>query len=137
MAQKVLKKKDFEAGLTALEKEDEPTLIMLTDAVNLSTKDDYFGLCQKALVQCHKLKERFAILDVLPNETSTEQAGTNFRNKLQVSEVDYLKYGAAYYPYLQTSLNYYYTDLSVETPLKQYNNRKKWYSNTLSRELIK
>ena len=103
---------DFGAGLSALEKEDEPTLILLTDAVNLS-KTDYYGLGQKALEQCNKLKDRFAILDVLPNETGTEQAGTDFRNSLQVREVDYLKYGAAYYPYLQTSLNYYYTDDSV------------------------
>ena len=103
---------NFEAGLSALEKEDEPTLILLTDAVNLGNTD-YYGLCQKALEQCNKLKDRFAILDVLPNEIGTEQAGTDFRNSLQVSEVDYLKYGAAYYPYLQTSLNYQYTDDSV------------------------
>ena len=31
------KASDFEAGLAALAKEDEPTLILLTDAVNLST----------------------------------------------------------------------------------------------------
>ncbi|MEA5521409.1 phage tail sheath family protein [Limnoraphis robusta] len=108
----VKNKADFEAGLSALEKEDEPTLILLTDAVNLS-QTDYYELCQKALAQCNKLKDRFAILDVLPNQTSVEQAATDFRNNLQVSEVDFLKYGAAYYPYLQTSLNYYYTDDSV------------------------
>ncbi len=107
-----LKKADFEAGLSALEKEDEPTLILLTDAVNLS-QTDYYELSQKALGQCNKLKDRFAILDVLPNKTSVGQAATDFRNNLQVSEVDLLKYGAAYYPYLQTSLNYYYTDNSV------------------------
>lgn len=106
-------KDDFETGLSALEKEDEPTLILLTDAVNLANKTDYYDLCQKALTQCNKLKDRFAIIDVLPSTISTEQAGTDFRNDLQVSEVDYLKYGAAYYPYLQTSLNYYYTDDSV------------------------
>ncbi|MBE9232265.1 phage tail sheath family protein [Cuspidothrix issatschenkoi LEGE 03284] len=106
------RKADFETGLAALEKEDEPTLILLTDAVNLSGSD-YYGLCQKALEQCKKLKDRFTLVDVLPNQTSTKQAGDNFRSNLQVSEVDYLKYGAAYYPYLQTALNYYYTDNSV------------------------
>jgi phage tail sheath protein FI len=111
-ATEALEKADFEKGLSALEKEDEPTLILLTDAVNLS-QTDYYELSQKALAQCNKLKDRFAILDVLPNQTSVEQAATDFRNNLQVSEVDFLKYGAAYYPYLQTSLNYYYTDDSV------------------------
>ncbi len=108
------KKDDFDKGLSVLEKEDEPTLILLTDAVNLETETDYYDLCQQALMQCHKLKDRFAILDVLPNNTSTKEAGDNFRNNLKESEVDYLKYGAAYYPYLQTSLNYYSTDVSVK-----------------------
>lgn len=50
----------------------------------------------------------------MPNSTGAKETADNFRDKLQVSEVDYTKYGAAYYPYLQTSLNYYYTDDSVE-----------------------
>ncbi len=103
---KILNKTDFEAGLKALEKEDEPTLIVLTDAVNLASPDDYYELCQKALEQCNKLKDRFAIFDILPSTDGV----TNFREK---TGTEYLKYGAAYYPYLQTSLNYYYTEDSV------------------------
>ncbi len=102
-------KADFEAGLSALEKEDEPTLILLSDAVNLATENDYYNLCQAALVQCNKLKDRFAIFDVLPEQKSTGGVG-KFRQKIGT---EYLKYGAAYYPYLQTSLNYYYSDDSV------------------------
>ena len=102
-------KADFVEGLSALEKEDEPTLILLTDAVNLATEADYYDLCTKALVQCNKLKDRFAIFDVLPEQTSTGGV-TNFREGIGT---EYLKYGAAYYPYLQTSLNYYYSDDSV------------------------
>jgi phage tail sheath protein FI len=99
-------KEDFIAGLAALEKEDEPTLILLTDAVDLLSADDYYTVCGQALAQCSKLGDRFTILDVL--------AGTNavsdFRNKLQS---DHLSYGAAYYPYLQTTLSYEYTSTSV------------------------
>ncbi len=99
-------KDDFIAGLSALEKEDEPTLILLTDAVNL-TEADYYALCTQALVQCNKLKDRFAIFDVL---SETTDSIINFREGIGT---EYLKYGAAYYPYLQTSLNYYYSDDSV------------------------
>src|SRR5262249_18462588 len=56
-------KDDFAAGLGVLEKEDEPTLIILTDAVNLQAAD-YHELCQTALAQCHKLGDRFSIFDV-------------------------------------------------------------------------
>src|SRR5271168_3096421 len=54
---------DFVAGLAALEKEDEPTLILLTDGVTLSA-NDYYDLCQQALAQCNKLGDRFCIFDV-------------------------------------------------------------------------
>ncbi|MDZ8104380.1 MAG: phage tail sheath C-terminal domain-containing protein [Nostoc sp. DedQUE12a] len=106
-----LKKADFEAGLSALEKEDEPTLILLTDAINLS-EIDYYALCQQALKQCNKLKDRFAIFDVLEEKKDKTGGVNKFRDAIG-TETDELKYGAAYYPYLQTSLNYYYTDDSV------------------------
>ncbi|MEH1945265.1 MAG: phage tail sheath C-terminal domain-containing protein [Nostoc sp.] len=103
-----LKKDDFIAGLSAVEKEDEPTLILLTEAVNLS-EADYYELCQKSLKQCNKLKDRFAIFDVLD---ASEEGVKKFRSGIG-TETEELKYGAAYCPYLQSSLNYYYTDDSV------------------------
>ncbi len=97
-------KAQFEAGLAALEKEDEPTLILLTDAINLSSTD-YYDLCEQALAQCAKLGDRFAILDVLE-----DKGVDDFRNNIGINN---LSYGAAYYPYLQTSLNYDYGDGTV------------------------
>jgi hypothetical protein len=97
-------KAQFEAGLAALEKEDEPTLIVLTDAVRLSSAD-YYDLCQQALAQCNKLGDRFAILDVLGAEGVDD-----FRDQIGTK---YLAYGAAYHPYLQTSQNYVYDENNV------------------------
>jgi len=57
-------KDDFIKGLEGLKKEDEPTLILFTDAVNLPTVQDYHDLCQAALAQCNELKDRFGIFDV-------------------------------------------------------------------------
>src|SRR6266446_657063 len=103
-------KDDFTGGLAELEKEDEPTLIVLTDAVGLG-KTNYYALCQEALDQCDKLRDRFAILDVLPlPQSTTQQTMRDFR---QYGPQKNLKYGAAYYPYLQTSLNYQYNDKDV------------------------
>jgi uncharacterized protein len=97
-------KSQFENGLEALEREDEPTLILLTEAVNLASVD-YYDLCQQALTQCQKLGDRFAILDVLDKD-----GVDNFRTKIGTTS---LMYGAAYYPYLQTSLNYAYLEDKV------------------------
>jgi uncharacterized protein len=106
-------KSDFEAGLAALEMQDEPTLIVLVDAINL-TKVDYYDLAQQALAQCHKLGDRFAILDVPREDTKTVRADVaDFRNGIGTS---YLSYGAAYHPFLQSSLNYQYTEDGVQVP---------------------
>ncbi len=97
-------KADFEAGLKPLAMEDEPTLIVLLDAINLGAVD-YYDLCQQALEQCEKLGDRFLILDVLGGDVP------GCRNKIGTS---YLMYGAAYHPYLQTTLNYQYQEEDIE-----------------------
>ena len=99
-------KADFEDGLAALAKEDEPTLILLTDAVNLSANNhaDYYDLCVQALGQCARLKDRFCIFDVLDDGVD------EFRQNIGTND---LKYGAAYTPYLRTSLNYAYSETGV------------------------
>ena len=101
-------KADFENGLGLLEKEDEPTLILLTDAVNLDAAD-YYDVCQQALAQCKKLGDRFTILDVQGGEENV----ADFRNRIGTAD---LMYGAAYLPYLNTTLNYRYkeADISIE-----------------------
>lgn len=98
-------KADFEAGLAELEKEDEPTLIVLADAVQLPAAD-YYDLCQQALAQASKLGDRFAILDVPAGAGAVEE----FRDQIGTNN---LLYGAAYYPYLQTSLSYQFAEDQV------------------------
>ncbi|OGO00135.1 MAG: hypothetical protein A2Y58_06135 [Chloroflexi bacterium RBG_13_51_52] len=103
------KNDDGTGGLDVLRKEDEPTLILLTDAVNLAAAD-YYELCQSSLQQCSDLHDRFAIFDVLADDNDGRgKIGAAFRDNI----LGDLKYAAAYYPYLQTSINLSYTDESV------------------------
>ena len=102
---------DFTAGLAAIEKEDEPTLLVLTDAVNLAVAD-YHALCQAALLQCSKLGDRFVILDV-KKDAATEEEQTDIEMFREGINTSHLMYGAAYHPYLQTSLNYAYEETGV------------------------
>lgn len=102
-------KDNLAAGLATIEKEDEPTLILLTDAVSLPAAD-YHELCQSALAQCHKLGDRFAIFDVKKDADKDKMDTDVFRDGIGTS---YLAYGAAYHPYLQTSLTYAYADKDV------------------------
>lgn len=88
----------FEAGLAELERHDEPTLIVMPEAVNLDPADS-MALYQQALAQCAKLQDRFTILDVPRGEVDSFRSGLGTRA---------LAYGAAYHPYLQSSLSYSY-----------------------------
>lgn len=104
------KSKDaFDEGLKALEKEDEPTLIVHTDATNLADVNDYYQLCVDALGQCHTLRDRFTIFDMVGTAADFRKGVGN----------DYLMYGAAYHPYLQTSLNYEYKDHDVTVKITE------------------
>jgi phage tail sheath protein FI len=106
-----LSRGDFEKGLAQLAMEDEPTLILFPDAVNLSASD-YYTLCQAALAQCEKLKDRFCVFDVHNKADTTYKKGpvAEFREGIQNN---YLKYGAAYHPYIQTTLPYAYKEAAV------------------------
>ncbi|MEM6828905.1 MAG: phage tail sheath C-terminal domain-containing protein [Bacteroidota bacterium] len=99
----VQSKEAFLTGLEALSKEDEPTLIMLGEATKLP-ENDYYEVCVAALTQCADLQDRFFILDVQNDDVEA------FRNGIGISN---LKYGAAYTPYLHTSLSYHYDENGV------------------------
>jgi len=91
-------------GLKALEKYDKPTLIVSPDATSID--NGLYSFQQQALLQCNKLQDRFLICDLLKNneqtagETLTERVD-QFRGSIGIN---FLKYGAAYVPWLKTSL---------------------------------
>jgi phage tail sheath protein FI len=100
------------AGLAAVKKEDEPTLIVFPEAQNLATSADFGALVDAARDQCAELKDRFVIMDVHGGDDgarSLSNAGTNlldavgnFRSKIGANN---LKYGAAYAPNIETILD--------------------------------
>jgi phage tail sheath protein FI len=94
--------------LAALEKVDEPTLIIFPDDLSLANGKSVY---EAALAQCEKLKDRFVILDVKANTTDPFADAANFRNT-GIGSGD-LKYGAAYYPNLKSALNFGYDSASV------------------------
>jgi len=100
---------NFDEGLKRLEKEDEPTLVILTDAIGLS-EADFHAACDASLRHCHDLGDRFAILDVKTTADATNDA-KKFRDGIGKN---YLDYGAAYYPDLQTTLSHAYDEAEVE-----------------------
>jgi phage tail sheath protein FI len=91
------------AGLTALEAEDEPTLIVMPGAVAMA-QADFNSVGQAALAHCRKMGDRFAILDVKGGDVAA------FRDGIGAND---LMYGAAYHPYVKTALLHAYDEAAV------------------------
>ena len=102
---KVVNNIAIEGGLKVLEKEQEPTMLVIPDAVNL-TSEQCYTVYKAVLKQCATLQSRVAILDI-PNGFQENGSGgadvniVSFRNAIGT---EYLSYGAAYYPWLHTNI---------------------------------
>ncbi len=90
------------SGVQALEKEDEPTILVVPEAIKVTTEKRK-ELHDVMLEQCERLKDRFALFDVLTGDqkNSNLDAGVFRNDEVGMSS---LKYGAAYYPSLKTSI---------------------------------
>ncbi len=101
------------AGLTALAREDEPTLLVFPDLSGMAPADptnagqvaavraSYHSVLVQALNQCATLGDRFLICDLWDGGAAGSAGITAFRNGIGTRN---LKYGAAYHPYIQSIL---------------------------------
>lgn len=92
------------AGLNKLETV-QVDLLLSTDAAQLPAQQ-YYRFCTAMLAQCNAAKDRFAVIDLQDTDTIP-----GFRNGIGNSN---LEYGAAYTPYLISTLPFRYDDSSVE-----------------------
>jgi phage tail sheath protein FI len=114
---------ELKAGLDALVKEDEPTLIIFPEAQRLKIAD-FKSLHDAALKQCADLKDRFVIMDVHGDGVSLSDPNANLLTAVanfRTSGIgmNNLKYGAAYGPNIETVLDFAYdeaeTDVTITT----------------------
>lgn len=99
-------------GLNAVSLEDEPTLIVIPEAVKLGTAD-YTALVTAVLLQCGTLKDRFGIFDIRAGDTPLDAAAQLTNRGFFGS--NNLKYGAAYYPFLKTTLKPYLKETDTQS----------------------
>src|SRR5262249_24760438 len=119
---------ELSAGLDAIKKEDEPTLLVIPEAQSLSI-DDFKTLHNAALTQCFDLQDRFTIMDLHGDTISLSdpsadllKAVNNFRGipgpKSGIG-MNNLKYGAVYAPNIETVLDFdideTQTDVTITT----------------------
>ncbi len=95
---------DLTTAMAKLEKEDEPTLLVIPEASGLAADKAYGAVYDAALKQAEKLQDRFVIIDT--------SSASDLRDNLPLSSN--LKYGAAYYPNLKTVLSYAYDETTID-----------------------
>lgn len=91
-------------GIPLLLKEQEPTMVVIPEAVSLDF-NDCIAVQQASLAHCGKLMSRFSILDIPSGYQDRQDPKGDcieaFRGALGTS---YLDYASAYYPWLNTSI---------------------------------
>jgi phage tail sheath protein FI len=110
------------AGLSALSREDEPTLIVFPDLSGMAPADpvnatdvaairaSYHSVLVQALDQCATLGDRFLICDLWDGSQAGSTGIEAFRSGIGTR---HLKYGAVYHPYIHTTLAWPWNEDSI------------------------
>lgn len=98
---KAVDKEKVVTALAALKKEQEITMVVVPEA---ASTPDCKDIQTQVLAHCGEMMNRFAILDVQPKAADNEVMSKQIEKFRTNVGANYLSYGAAYYPWLNTSV---------------------------------
>lgn len=112
----------LQKGLDALAAFDEPTLIVFPEGQGISNGANYYSLVSLALKQCADLQDRFSLIDIYKQESTTNSTIVNFRGggapgTPGLTTNDNLNYGAVYYPNLKTTFDFAYAESDIDVKI--------------------
>jgi len=108
-------KKHFIKAVDTLKKIDEVTLIACPESALLPTPQGHYDVQNKVLSHCSNMGDRFALIDVREGQELNEIGDiVNDAATMRDKVVGDLKYGAAYYPHLKSSIVRTYDENSTE-----------------------
>ncbi|EMS34350.1 Phage tail sheath protein FI [Mariniradius saccharolyticus AK6] len=91
----------IDGGLRSLEKEQEPTMVVIPEAVLLG--EDCYEVYREVLAHCSQMQNRIGIFDLF--DGFKNKGGDDPIDLFRVSiGTDFLSYGTAYYPWLHTTI---------------------------------
>lgn len=97
-------KTELIAGIESIAIEDEPTLLVCPDSCLLGNRADCMDVYTAMLDQCEKLQDRFAILDIYDGFIDFKDTNDVIADFRQIPSNSNLKYGAAYYPFVRSTI---------------------------------
>ncbi len=96
--------KPMNTAVGSLADEPEPTMILAPDALALDP-GECFGVYTTILAHCKKMMSRIGVFDVPGGDQETEFDPRDHIEKFRTGiGTNYLDYGAAYYPWLETNV---------------------------------
>ncbi|MGQ3132234.1 MAG: phage tail sheath family protein [Flavobacteriales bacterium] len=108
-----IKKDQLTAALPVLEKEMEPTMVLVPDALSLSQRGDCYSVYTAVLAHCNKMQSRIGVFDVYngykdrrdPSEVGDDNSPVDLITEFRTGiGTNFLSYGAAYYPWINTNI---------------------------------
>ena len=106
----------YKNELAKLNLVDEVTLIVLPDLAALNDADKIYDVYNSAMLKVSALQDKFVVIDVNYQKTggkiSAQKAKADFRDRIS-NNVDAIKYGAAYFPNLETTYSYDFSSADI------------------------
>lgn len=142
----------LKSGLDAVKKQDEPTLLLFPDATSLPSDGDFYAIYKDALTQSQDLQDRFTIIDTYSDEEyDTDMLDGNGDPYVSIDPIpgiragisgtkDLLKYGATYFPFLETILDYALDEDSImvtDTTVVNYDAQVQDLADTIDSDDLK
>jgi len=107
----------YKNELAKLDLVDEVTLIVLPDIGGLNNSDQSYDVYNSALQKASALKDKFVIIDVNTKLSGTKPDAEASKKALRdtiSNNLDAIKYGAAYFPNLQTTYSYDFNTANIK-----------------------
>jgi phage tail sheath protein FI len=112
----------YKNELTKLDLVDEVTIILLPDLAALNNKDQFYDVYNNALQKASSLQDKFVVIDVNSKKTGTKvnptQSKAEFRDTIS-NNIDAIKYGAAYFPNLETTYSFDFNTANIKMTFAQ------------------
>lgn len=108
---------DYKSAINKLSSNDEITLLVLPDLSSLKNSNKQYEVYNHGLKKVAELGNKFVIIDafqVLTNgKVDLSKSKSELRNNIS-SNINEVQFGAAYFPYLQTTYQFDYDQASIK-----------------------
>jgi uncharacterized protein len=107
----------YKNEIAKLDLDDEVTIVVLPDLSGLGNKNQYYDVYNNAIQKASALQDKFVVVDVNQERTNNKvdaiKSKTEFRNSIS-NNIDAIKYAAAYFPFVQTTYNYDFSNAEIK-----------------------